>query len=110
MSLDLDFLIHNTQKPVWEYWVDGIPSEPMGPMPLVLDLHIVHDRFGSSSDPSLNGQLHHPNDIDKSPNEDADDKIRKYRDDYNNPPSAVSFMPAFASIGIDQCVYCHSNI
>ncbi len=35
-------------------------------MPLVLDLRIAHDRFGSSSDPSLNGHLHYPNDIDKS--------------------------------------------
>jgi hypothetical protein len=46
-----------------------------------------------SSDPSLNGHLHYPNDIDKSLNEAAADKIRKYRADYNNnPPSAVSFM------------------
>jgi hypothetical protein len=28
-----------------------------------------HDRFGSSSDPSLNGHLHYPNDVDKSLNE-----------------------------------------
>jgi hypothetical protein len=27
----------------------------------VLDLRIVHDRFGSSSDPNLNGHLHYPN-------------------------------------------------
>ena len=67
-------------------------------MPLVLDLRIVHDRFGSSSDPSLNGHLHYPMDIDRSINEAAADKIRKYRADYNNnPPSAVSFMPAIAS-------------
>jgi hypothetical protein len=65
---------------------------------LVLDLRIAHDRFGSSSDPSLNGQLHYPNDIDKSLNEAAPDKIRKYRADYNNnPPSAVSLMPAIAT-------------
>ena len=37
-------------------------------------------------------------DIDKSLNEAADDKIRKYRADYNNnPPNAISFMPAIAS-------------
>jgi hypothetical protein len=59
---------------------------------------IVHDRFGSSSDPSLNGNLHYPNNIDRSLNEAADDKIRKYRADYNNnPPNTVSFMPAIAS-------------
>ncbi len=65
-------------------------------MPLVLDLRIT--RFGSSSDPSLNENLHYPNDIDRSLNEAATDKIRKYRADYNsNPPSAVSFMSAIAS-------------
>jgi hypothetical protein len=51
------------------------------------------DRYGSSSDPSLIGHLRYPNDLDRSLNEDADDKIRKYRADYNNnPPNTVSFM------------------
>ena len=69
-----------------------------GPVPLVLDLRIVHDRWGSSSDPSINGHLHYPNDIDRSLNETAADKIRKYRSDYNNnPPSCVSFIPVIAS-------------
>jgi hypothetical protein len=69
-----------------------------GPVPLVLDLCIAHDRFGSSSDLTLNGHLHYPNDIDRSLNEAAADKIRKYRADYNyNPPNATSFMPAIAS-------------
>ena len=64
----------------------------------MLDLRIAHDRFGSSSDPSINGHLHYPNDIDRSLNEAAADKIRKYRADYNNkPPSCVAFMPAIAS-------------
>ena len=71
-------------------------------MPSVLNLCIAHDRFGSSSGPSLNGNLHYPNDIDRSLNEAAADKIRKYRADYNNNPpnsisSTVSFMPAIAS-------------
>ena len=67
-------------------------------MPSVLNLCIAHDRFGSSSGPSLNGNLHYPNDIDRSLNEAATDKIRKYRADYNNnPPRSVSFMPAIAS-------------
>ncbi len=67
-------------------------------MSLVLDLHIAHDRFGSSSDPSLNGHLHYPNDIDKSLNETATDKIRKYQTDYNNNlPSVVSFMSDISS-------------
>ena len=68
------------------------------PVPLVLDLRILQDRFGRSSDLSLNGNLRYPNDIDRSLNEAAADKIRKYRADYNNnPPTAVSFMPAIAS-------------
>ena len=63
------------------------------PVPLVLDLRIVHERFGRSSDLSLNGNLLYPNDIDRSLNEDATDKIRKYRTDYNNnPPTTVSFI------------------
>jgi hypothetical protein len=66
------------------------------PVPLVLDLRLTHDRFGSSSDPTLNGRLHY-NDIDKSLNETGNDKIRKYRTDYNNnPPNAVVFMPTIA--------------
>ena len=37
------------------------------------------------------------NDIDRSLNEAAADKIRKYRADYNNPPSSVAFMPTISS-------------
>ncbi len=60
---------------------------------LVLDLRLAHDRFGSSSDPTLNGRLHY-NDIDKSLNEAGNDKIRKYRVDYNNNPlNDVAFIP-----------------
>jgi hypothetical protein len=73
-------------------------ANAVGPVPLVLDLHITHDRFGSSSDPSLNDNLHYPNDIDKSLNESVTDKIRKYRADYDNkPPHTVSFMTAIDS-------------
>jgi hypothetical protein len=69
-----------------------------GPVPLVLDLRIAHDRFGSSSDPNLNVHLPYPNDVDMSLNESATDKIRKRRSDYNkNPPVSVAFMPAIAS-------------
>jgi hypothetical protein len=76
----------------------GYLSNAADPVPLVLDLRISHDRFGSSSDPNLNGHLHYPNDIDRPLNEVAADKIRKYRSDYNkNPPTTVAFMPAIAS-------------
>jgi hypothetical protein len=71
-----------------------------GPVPLVLDLHISHDRFGRNSDPNLNGHLHFPNDIDRSLslNETVTDKIRKYRSPYNNnPPNFISFMSTIGS-------------
>jgi hypothetical protein len=45
-----------------------------GPMSLVLDLRIDHDRFGSSSDPNLDGYLHYPHDVNKSLNETVTDK------------------------------------
>ena len=39
-----------------------------------------------------------PNDIDRSLNEDVDDKIRKYRGDYNNnPPITISCMTVIPS-------------
>ena len=55
---------------------------------------VCHDRWGNSSDPSLNGHLHYPNDVDRPLNETTDDKIRLYRTDYNNRPSNdISFIP-----------------
>jgi hypothetical protein len=74
----------------------GYLANAAGLVPLVLDIRLAHDRFDSSSDPTLNGRLHY-NDIDKSLNEDVNDKIRKYRADYNNnPPNVVVFMSAIA--------------
>ncbi len=74
-----------------------LPNE-VGPVPLVMDLRITHDRVGSSTDPTLNGHLKYPNNLNQSLNDATAEKIRKYRADYNNrPPSAVSFMPAIAS-------------
>jgi hypothetical protein len=76
----------------------GCLANAAGPVPLLLDLRIAHDCFGSSSDPSINGHLHYPNDVDRSLNEAAADKIRQHRADYNNRPSnAISSMPAIAS-------------
>jgi hypothetical protein len=49
---------------------------------------------GSSTDPSINGQLRYPNDIDRFKNETVTDKIRRYRvDSNNNPHNVVSFIP-----------------
>ncbi len=51
-----------------------------------------------SADPTLNGHLKYPNNLDQSLNDTATEKIRKYRVDYNNrPPSVVSFIPPMAS-------------
>ncbi len=64
-----------------------------GPVSLVLDLHITHERWGSNSDPSINGHLRYPNDINRSLHEVATYKIRKYRVNYNNhPPNTIAFM------------------
>jgi hypothetical protein len=69
-----------------------------GPVELVLDLRIVHDRVGSSADPTLNGHLKYPNNLDQSLNDEVADKIRKYRVDYNNRTSSVvSFMSSIPS-------------
>ena len=65
---------------------------------MVVDLRIGHECRGSRSDPSLNGQLHHSADLDRSLNESDTDKIRQHRTDYNNRPSHdISFMPDVTS-------------
>jgi hypothetical protein len=76
----------------------GYLDNESGPVPLVLDLRIAHERVGSSTDTNLNGHLKYPNNFDQSLNDTSADKVRKHRADYNNrTPSAVSFMPAIAS-------------
>jgi hypothetical protein len=76
----------------------GYLANEVGPVPLVLDLLIDHDRVRSSTDPTLDGHLRYPNNLDQSLNDAAADKIRKYRPDYNNrSPSAVSFMTVITS-------------
>ena len=83
---------------MWGHRASGLPRECCGPVPLVLDLRIAHDRIGSGSDPSINGHLRYPNDVDRPLNEAAADKVRLYRADYSNRPShTISFMPAIAS-------------
>ena len=69
-----------------------------GPESLVLDLCIPHERWGCSSNPSFNGHLHYPTDIDRTLNEGDADEILQYRADYNNRPShAISVMPVITS-------------
>jgi hypothetical protein len=47
----------------------GYLANEAGPVPLVLDLRIAHDRVGSSADPTLNGHLKYPNNLDQSLND-----------------------------------------
>jgi hypothetical protein len=60
----------------------GYLANETGPVSLVLDLRIAHDRVGSNTDPNLNGHLKYPNNLDQSLNDAAVDKIRKYRTRY----------------------------
>jgi len=72
-------------------------ADAAGPDNLVQDMCIAHERWGSSSNPLLNGHVHYPlpADIDKPLNEAAADKIRDYRAHYNNRPSnSISFEQA----------------
>ncbi len=51
----------------------GYLTNTAGPMSLVMDLRVVHDRVNSSDDPVLNGHLLHlryPNNLDKSLNDE----------------------------------------
>ncbi len=51
-----------------------------------------------NSDPTLNGHLRYPNNLDKPLNDASADKLRKYRVDYNNTPQSVlSFMVTMTS-------------
>jgi hypothetical protein len=76
----------------------GYLANETGPVPLVLDLRVAHVRVGSSADPTLNGHLRYPNNLDQSLNDTAADKIRRYGADYNNNPTrGVDFMPVIAS-------------
>jgi hypothetical protein len=76
----------------------GYLSNTSGPVTLVLDLRVAHDKVGSSSDPVLNGHLRYPNNLDQSLNDVGPDKLRKYHVDYNfNPPRGVVFMCVITS-------------
>jgi hypothetical protein len=55
----------------------GYLQNVVGTVPLVLDLCISHERWESSTDPTLNGHLHYPNDLDKPLNEESVDKFRE---------------------------------
>jgi hypothetical protein len=85
-------------QPCGDIELPGYLSNETGPVSLVLDLRIDHDRVDSSADPTLNGHLKYPNNLDQSLNDAAAEKIRKYRAVYNNrSPSVVSLIPDIAS-------------
>ena len=74
----------------------------MGRVQLVMVLSIVHDRWGSRSNPSINGHLHYPTDMDRTLNETTTDKILQYRTDGIVSPSHpichdISFMSVIVS-------------
>ena len=78
--------------------LSGYLSNTTGPVSLVLDLRVAHDRVDSSTDPDLNGHLRYPNNLDQSLNDTSTDKLRKYHDDYNfNPTRGTGFMPVIDS-------------
>ncbi len=81
----------------------------------MLDLHITHERWGSRSDPTLNGNLHYLHDVERSLNETSDDKIRKYHTDCNdNPPTTIDFKKVFlVRLGgyiVNLCVFHFYNL
>ena len=91
-------VVRSRGQHVGDIELTGYLANQAGPVPLVLDLRIAHERFGRSSGLSLNGNLRYPNDNDRSLNETATDKILKYRSDYNNnPPISTTFMTVISS-------------
>ena len=63
---------------------------------LVYDLSVTHERWGATDEPSKNGQLCYPDDIDRPLREAAQKKVLKYQNAYANDHS-ITFMPAIAS-------------
>ena len=68
-------------------------ANDVGPVPLVLDLSNAHERWGSSSNPNGQLQLHDPADIDRPLNEAAADKMRLPLTKYCNTVLTVIIVP-----------------
>ena len=88
--------------------LSGYLTNVAGSVSLVMDLHIAHDRWGSTSNPSLTGQFHYPTDFVFSfrpLNETVADKNLQYRADYNNRPSnSISLIPAIAVVVLPDSI------
>ncbi len=67
----------------------------------------MHDRWGSTSNPSINGRLHYPADFDRPLNESVIDKTLQYRTDCNiRPSNSISFMSSMVSTsGLLHCEF-----
>ena len=63
---------------------------------LVFDFSMAHDRWGATDEPSKNGQLCYPYDLNRTVWEAAQKKVKKYRGTYAND-HGISFLPAIAS-------------
>jgi hypothetical protein len=75
---------------VTDYDCKDSASPSLSPAWSSVDLCLTHERFGSSSNPSLHGDFHYPAQglltLIKL-NETAADRIRDYRADYHESPS-----------------------
>jgi len=63
---------------------------------LVFDFSMAHDRWGATDEPSKNGQLCYPHDLNRTVREAAQKKVKKYQGTYAND-HGISFLPAIAS-------------
>ena len=62
-------VVRSRGQHVGDIELTGYLANQAGPVPLVLDLRLAHERHGRSSDLSINGHLRYPNDNDRSLNE-----------------------------------------
>jgi hypothetical protein len=56
---------------MWGHLIGGLPCKCGGSGAFGARPPHSHERFGSISDPIINGHLHYPNDVDRSINEAA---------------------------------------
>ena len=57
---------------------------------------LTHERWVTTEEPSKDGQLRYPDDIDRPLREAAQQKVLQYQNAYANDHS-ITFMPAIAS-------------
>ncbi len=70
-------VVKNRGQSCGDIELGGYLSNTTDPVSLVLDLRVTHDRIDSSPDPTLNGHLRYPNNLDQSLN---DTVVIKYVD------------------------------